>query len=421
MTVTSPESISIPLTVFSDFQNPGDNRDLLPAGALGRLNETDSPTLSDNVFSEDLGDGVPPVHPRLVGDSGDNAPPLPPRQGVGSAPHGFDSNKLFVPVKKRRAPSPPGLSSDRYRGGVNNVSSSRIPVLSNTQNRLVDKYVLDQRPVSAPVPYGFNHNVDQSVALDNNILITPDSGARPKVSQTANLVFLNTNYDDKSMNESSDYSESRMQGHDNGSSEINEVYREEGMRSRVSADSGVSSAQFLDSISNEDLKPSEQQNTNLDETHFSAALSLFDPLTTNSENSGDLLEGAGSPPPPSFPEVYSARPANTVSEPLISITNSSESQFKPVINGGKSTHFAFELKSSSKTDQIGVAEDGSDVYLGAARSASNRRGSWDSSHSSSSNLSKEGSEMDKVELDNTSQNMEERVCIFFFFFFFFLC
>ena len=329
-----------------------------------------------------------------------------------TAPHGFDSNKLFVPIKRRRAPSPPGLSSDRSRGGANNISANRISLLSNTQNRLVDKYVLDQRPVSAPVPYRFNHDVEQSVALETNILITPDSGARPKVSHNNNIVFLNKNFNDKTRNESSDFSEPLIQAQGNGNAEVSEIFREEGMRSRVSADSGVSSAQFLDPLPNEDIKPSEQQNTNLDETHFSAALSLFDPLTTNSENSGDLLEGAGSPPPPSFPEVYSSHSSTSAPEPLINITDNGEShQFKPVINGGEPGQFAFDLKSQSKADQVGVAEDGSAVYLATAVSSNNRRGSSDSSHSSSSNLSKEESGLDKAEgRDAHSQNMEDRVC-----------
>lgn len=392
---------------FLDFQNPGDNRDILSAGAVGpafpRLsNETGSPTLSDSVFSEDLGDGAPTLPPRPIVDVGDSAPVLPPRIGVVNAPYNYDSNKLFVPIKKRRAPSPPGL--DRSRGGASNLLATRVSQLANTQHRLVDKYVLDQRPVSAPESY---HSSDHSMTLDTNILITPDAGARPKVSQASNLEFLNKNVD-KSMNENSNFPVPQIEGQGDG--EVNEVYREEAMR-RVSNDSGVSSAQFLEPIPNDDIRPSEQQASNLDEAHFSAALSLFDPLTADTENSTDLLEGAGSPPPPAFHEVYPPNQSTNPPEPLICITNGGEAgQFKPVRTSEESAKFAFDIHSSNKTDQVGVAEDGSAVYLAAGVTAKKRRGSSDSSHSSSSNLSKEGIGMDKVESLEASQNAEDRVC-----------
>ena len=370
------------------------------AAAFSHLsNETSSPTLSDNVFSEDAGDHAPPLPPRPVVDLGDGAPTLPPR--VVSAPHSFDSNKLFVPIKsKRRAPSPPGL--DRQRG----LLSSRLTQLANTQqHRMVDKYVLDQRPLSAPEPVRFMNHVSQSVTIDTNILITPDSGARPKVAESSNIVFLDKNLNEKNNNESSDFQAPVAQNQ--GDVEIDDIYREEGMRSRVSADSGVDSAQFLESIANEDLKLSEQQNTNLDEIHFSAALSLFDPLTTNADTAGDLLEGAGSPPPPALLQTHVSQNSDNGMEPLISVTNGGEppGQFKPIVNGETTTNFEYGLPAAVKPDQIGVMEDGSAVYLDTSVATNKRRGSSDSSHSSSSNLSKDGIGMSKSDaLDNNSQN-----------------
>lgn len=372
-------------------------------------NDTGSPTLSDNVFGEDLGDGVPNISPRPVIDLGDSAPPLPPRLGLINTPHNLDSNKLFVPIKKRRAPSPPGL--DRSRGGANSLLINRVTHLANTQQRLVDKYVLDQRPVSAPDSFRFNHSEDQSVNVETNILITADSGARPKVSQSSNLVFLDKNFTDKNITESSDFTEPPMQG--DGDVAINDVYRLEGMRSRVSADSGVDSAHLLEPETTDDLKPSERQSSNLDEAHLSTALSMFDPLTTNTENAGDLLEGAASPPPPVLLQSFTSQPSNIATEPLICVTNGGEPPglFKPINNGEDSTQFEFPLQSSTKPNQIGVMDNGSAVYLGGGASANKRRGSSDSSHSSSSNLSKEGSgRMEKPEaLDTGAQNSEERV------------
>ena len=382
------------------------------AAAFSHLNnDTSSPTLSDNVFNEDLGEHAPPIPPRPVVDLGDSAPTLPPRLGVVSAPHNFDSNKLFVPIKsKRRAPSPPGL--DRQRVGARELLSNRLTQLANTQHRLVDNYVLDQRPLSAPEPVRFNH--DQSVNLNTNILLTPDSGARPKVPESSNLVFLDKNFNEKNNNESSDFGDPLVQNQvDVG---IDDIYREEGMRSRVSADSGVDSAQFLEPITNDDLKPSEQQNTNLDEAHFSAALSLFDPLTTNTDTAGDLLEGAGSPPPPALLQTYSSQTSDSGMEPLICVTNGGEppGQFKPIMNGETSTQFEYDLPAARKPDQIGVMEDGSAVYLDSSVATNKRRGSSDSSHSSSSNLSKEGIGMNKSDaLDNTSQNGDKVGCILF--------
>ena len=371
------------------------------AAAYSHLsNETSSPTLSDNVFNEDAGDHAPPLPPRPVVDLGDSAPTLPPR--VVSAPHNFDSNKLFVPIKsKRRAPSPPGL--DRQRG----LLSNRLTQLANTQqHRMVDNYVMDQRPLSAPEPLRFMNHVSQSVNIDTNILITPDSGARPKVSESSTMVFLDKSLNEKNSNESSDFNISLAQNQ--GAAGMEDIYREEGMRSRVSADSGVDSAQFLEPIASEDLKLSEQQNTNLDGTRFSAELSLFDPLTPSTDTTVDLLEGAGSPPPPALLQTYPSQTSDSgVMEPLISVTNSGEpaTQFKPIVNGETSTNFEFGLPTTVKPEQIGVMEDGSAVYLDTSVATNKRRGSSDSSHSSSSNLSKDGIGTNKSDaLDNSSQN-----------------
>jgi len=314
-----------------------------PGGATGGRgtsinsdNVSMSPTFSDSVFSDiDVDNG------RVGRDPRSNRPGLP--QGSHSLQFSaIDSNKLFVPIKKKRGQSPSGSSPDR-----NSETGS-------TRNRLVD-FDLEPRYESFP----------NRPSSDTGVV----NGARPKqINSDRTKKYRNKTH--FKVKENSNFSG------------INSASLTDDIRP-VSKDSGVGSTNFLDATS-DSVRISEQQNTNVNEERFSAALSLFDPLTEgDSLASGDLLEGAGSPPPSSPPfqsfrnPNYEDMSSSIPMEPAKDQTTASKCQFE----------FPSATGSSVATGNlIDVAEE----FMQTENQSKPRRGSTDSNRSSGSSLSKDG-------------------------------
>lgn len=325
-----------------------------------------SPTFSDSVFSDIDVDSRSTRGPRaLPGNS------LP-----------MDSNRLFVPIKKKRAPSPPGSSPDRGSDSGGYASSS------SNRNRLVD-FDLDPRPMSATEPYNRTVSEMENLSLASNNAGSYDTGARPK---TQIITKQTSSKSDKKNRKNV----SNLKLKENFSDIQNGLYMAAENRP-LSKDSGVGSTQYIDSVESGDVKLSEQQNVNVDETRLSAALSLFDPLTQddNTMASGDLLEGATSPPGGHAFQNFSNSnfQQNSANEPLISISNDNDS-----------SQFKFDLPASD-----GKGKDVSsacDMYLQSDRQTK-RRGSSDSNRSSGSSLSKDDG--DRSSLDNNQHRVDEKV------------
>jgi hypothetical protein len=325
-----------------------------------------SPTFSDSVFSDIDVDSRTARGPRaLPGNS------LP-----------MDSNRLFVPIKKKRAPSPPGSSPDRGSdsGGYTSSSSNR--------NRLVD-FDLEPRPMSATESYSRTVNEMENLNLGSNNAGSFDTGARPKTQICTKQSARSDKKNRKNV--------SNLKLKENFSDIQNGLYMAEENRP-LSKDSGVGSTQYIDSVESGDVKLSEQQNMNVDENRFSAALSLFDPLTQddNTMASGDLLEGATSPPSGhAFQKFTNSNfQQNSASEPLISVSNENDS-----------SQFKFDLPSSGIKEK-GDVNSACDIYLHSDRQTK-RRGSSDSNKSSGSSLSKDDG--DRSSLDNNQQRVDDKV------------
>lgn len=346
-----------------------------------------SPTFSDSVFS-DIDDGQrnsreSRSHRNLPGNVGNShmpssgSMPIPP----------MDSNRLFVPIKKKRAQSPPGSSPDR------GSESGTYGSTSSTRNRLVDfdlepRYEhYSNRPSSEPAT--LNLATGSGAAVSND-------GARPKTAPSVNFAVNGNGKKDRK-----NVSNLKLTG--TYSSEFNSDYKNfpQDVTRPVSNDSGVSSSRFVES--NENVHLSEQQNTNVDETRFSAALSLFDPLAQDGDMaSGDLLEGPGSP---------SARspPFHGFSNP--NYNEEANKEYSPVPNKPDSSQFTFNATPVQSIPKNGLPVEDSEMFLQAEGVAKPRRGSSDSSRSSGSNLSKDGSASGDRSGENTSQNAEGKVSL----------
>lgn len=333
-------------------------------------NASMSPTFSDSVFSDVDMDTRTTRGPRSLPGSS-----LP-----------MDSNRLFVPIKKKRAPSPPGSSPDRGSDSGGYASSS------SNRNRLVD-FDLEPRNSNASENYNRTLSEIDNLNLASNNTIPGDTGARPKTHTGGTSVSRSEKKSRKNV--------SNLKLKENYCDVQNALFLSEDTRP-ISKDSGVGS-QFIEPVDTGDVKLSEQQNVNVDENRFSAALSLFDPLTQdeNTMASGDLLEGATSPPAGHAFQSFSNSnfQENSVAEPLISIKKEKEtSQFK------------FELPAS-EVKQNGSVSESCERYVQSSTQAT-RRGSSDSNRSSGSSLSKEDSASgDRLSLENTSQRVEEKVSV----------
>lgn len=370
------------LHLFAGFQSPNEtgSADLFPSSSHvsgGTLvtydNISMSPTFSDSVFSDVDVDNQASRGPRVL-------------QGT-SLP--MDLNRLFVPIKKKRAPSPPGSSPDRGSDSGGYASSS------SNRNRLVD-FDLEPRTTNTTDNIRTINNLENLTLACNNIT-SAETGARPKMQTAGNFVSSSDKKNKKNV------SNLKLKGN-NGDAQ-NGLFMS-GAERPASKDSGVGPSPFMESVESGDVKLSEQQNMNVDETRFSAALSLFDPLTqdNNSMASGDLLEGTTSPPPehrfqsfsdPSFQE-------NSSSEPLISIERENDS-----------SQFKFGL-ATPEVKQNGCVQDSEGIYV-QTDGETKRRGSSDSNRSSGSSLSKDESAFgDRSSLDNVSQKIEEKVCFFYY-------
>ncbi|XP_052789211.1 GTPase-activating protein and VPS9 domain-containing protein 1-like [Mya arenaria] len=341
----------------SGFQSPTDTApvDIFSTGRAGRQgtsinsdNISMSPTFSDSVFSDiDVESGRNSREPRAI--SG-------PAQGNMQFPS-IDSNKLFVPIKKKRGQSPSGSSPDR-----NSETGS-------TRNRLVD-FDLEPRYES------YQHRP----ASDTGIL----NGARPK------QIFNDRNRNHK--NVVSNFKTKDSSYRFNGVNSVNLIPDE--IRP-ISNDSGVGSTQYIDAAPSDDVRILEQQNTNVDETRFSAALSLFDPLAEGEGlGGGDLLEGPSSP--------HERSPFQGFSNP-----NFVEVATNAILpnSRGKNKSDNADLPSRTKEQaQSATLIDTGDVFLQTDGPPKPRRGSTDSNRSSGSSLSKDGSNSgDRASLQNEKE------------------
>lgn len=302
-----------------------------------------SPTFSDSVFS-DIDDG--------------RTSRVPPR-GLPASNLPMDNNRLFVPIKKKRPPSPPGSSPDRI--------SDPGSYASGAKNRLVD-FDLEPRTMDTSESYSRMQNNIDNLNLVSNTLTSTETGARPKTQTHTSL------RNDRKGKKNVSNIKIRDQFSDDKSRDL--------FMPKVTRDSGLGSSTLTLPIETVD-NPSEQQSTNVDEARFSAALSLFDPLTESSSMSGgDLLEGAASPPGQGF--VSFKNPAyceSTIKEPLIPVTNP-----KSVIQ------FKYDIPATdSKQNGMVVDSNTCDIFGQPQALPNKRRGSSDSNRSSGSSLSKDGS------------------------------
>ncbi|KAH3792854.1 hypothetical protein DPMN_146353 [Dreissena polymorpha] len=309
-----------------------------------------SPTFSDSVFS-DIDDN------RLLRDSR-------PNRGLRENLPGtsLDSNKLFVPIKKKRGQSPSGSSPDRN----SDTSSNRY--------RLVD---------FAPEPK--DSSFSSHPVSDTSIM----NGTRPKVVPSERKNHKITPYEKFKENTSA--------------AEVNFVIGDE--KRPISNDSGVCSANFTENAM--DLQLSEQQNSNVDEARFSAALSLFDPLADSSNATGeDLLEGPGSPRTNST--IFFSNPnfitnANTRTSNAVVEQNAEE---KPKTNDFQLVTPLYDVSQSATSSST-------QVFLNSSVSAGKpRRASTDSNRSSGSSLSKDGSNSDERLVNLNSETPSRKVSHF---------
>lgn len=332
-----------------------------------------SPTFSDSVFS-DFDEGNRNTRELRGQRPTTGNASLPPSSNIPIPP--MDSNRLFVPIKKKRAQSPPSSSPDRAS------ESATYGSTSSTRNRLVDfdlepRYEhYNNRPSSEPASL----NIVQTNALHK------DTGARPKTTQIVNI-------------NSSNKKDSRVRSVTNSKENLNTAFSlsiKDDIRP-MSNDSGISSSQFLESA--DDLQMSEQQNTNVDENRFSEALSLFDPLTQDGDmTGGDLLEGAGSP--------QTRSPFQSFSNPDFDVNK----DFDRIAGKQQdSSQFEFSESAEHSVQKNGVGLEGSEVFLQADSGTKPRRGSTDSNRSSGSSLSKDG----ERSMDNTGTNMEGKVGVLY--------
>ncbi|KAL4218738.1 GTPase-activating protein and VPS9 domain-containing protein 1 [Mactra antiquata] len=365
--VRSESDIAEVTPLASGFQSPneGVNDDIYPntmvstgGTSVTSDNVSMSPTFSDSVFS-DIDDG------RTSRGATRGLP-------VNNLP--LDNNRLFVPIRKKRPPSPPGSSPDRVSDPGSYSQGAR--------NRLVD---FDLEPRMVPVDSSENfprmpNNID-NLNLVSNPTPPTETGARPKTQVHTNL--RNDRKGRKNM--------SNMKLRDFTSDSKNREVFMPKTTQEISCDSGIGSSQFTSSIESVG-NSTEQQSTNVDEARFSAALSLFDPLATNSDMAGgDLLEGAASPPSQGFNNFKStAFVDNAMKEPLVPIndTKSDLNQFKFDIRENEREGNNLVVNSNNMV----VESNGCDIFGGTSEGLTNkRRGSTDSNQSSGSSLSKDGS------------------------------
>ena len=350
---------------------------MFPGGATGGRgsmsiasdNVSMSPTFSDSVFS-DFEEGIrnsresriqrPTAGPGSTLSSSNI--PIPP----------MDSNRLFVPIKKKRAQSPPSSSPDRAS------ESATFGSTSSTRNRLVD-FDLEPR-----YEHYTNRPSSEPASLASGSSIHKDTGARPKTTQ-----IVNVNGSGKKCASNGTVSNLKLKENYSAAFSINKDIRP------ISNDSGISSNQFLES--SEDVQISEQQNTNVDETRFSAALSLFDPLSQDGGISGgDLLEGTGSP--------------TTTRSPFQSFSNANYSEslnkeFDPLASkDAASSQFEFSESAPNCVQKNVIELENNELFLQAETGTKPRRGSTDSNRSSGSSLSKDGERSMEV-----SQSVEGKV------------
>ncbi|KAK3593714.1 hypothetical protein CHS0354_013611 [Potamilus streckersoni] len=313
-------------------------------------NVNNIPAAHDSVFESPVNDGI----------QGNNT---------------YDSNRLFVPPKKKQASFSPSLASERP------VSN---PVC------LPDEYsALGTSPSNTTPRINSGRWSSELVHQNGSQVVGTETGARPKEQKYPSYPLKKPKHKND-QGDNLDFDMKRIDISQNGN---------EGVIGRYSADSGVLSVE-IESISEvtyqiSDLKLTEQQNSKLNENRFSASMAYFDPLSSENEVVGDLLEGVGSPNLQSFQDVIKSENVNE--------------------NSSSQSTMAFEFPVSRLTNEIaskgGPSSFTNEVFVKGDNPVINRRSSTDSSQSSGSGISKEENSVDKPDrssLDNSIQMSEEK-------------
>ncbi|KAL3872160.1 hypothetical protein ACJMK2_040107 [Sinanodonta woodiana] len=272
----------------------------------------------------------------------------------------YDSNRLFVPPKKKQASFSPLLASERP---VSNpiCLPDEYSDLGTSQSNPTSSIIIGRRSSEL-----VHQNGPQIVGIE--------TGARPKDKKYPSYPLKKP----KSINDQVDNLDFDMKRTNislNGNEDV---------LGRYSVDSGVLSGEIegIPEVTYQinDLKLTEQQNPKLNENRFSASMAFFDPLSSENEAVGDLLEGAGSPNVQSFQDVI--RSENVIE------------------NSSNQSTMAFEFPVSRLTNEIskvGPSSFTNEVFVKGNNPEIKRRSSTDSSQSSGSGISKEESSLDKSE------------------------
>ena len=370
--------------MFAGFQSPSDNGDQYQGAAAGGSvkseNMSMSPTFSDNVFSDS--ETERPVGSRIEGDR-ERRPSSGSRSDryLMGSPVGVGSNRLFVPIKKKRDSSPTGTPNDRYKTGSSGGYMT---------NRQTDQWP-GLRPMSAPGTYRDVSTDLHNLHTASNLLSSGETGARPKSQNN-----LNVNSNKEPLMSKNQFNEDGVRNE--GDDFRVDLFRQQ-PKGRISADSGVSSAQFLEiTESKENVTFSEQQNTNLSEEKFSAALSLFDPLSPSKENADrELLEGTGISHEHAFRSYQGKHntPHCDGSDPLVTS-----------VVKQKSNPFLFDTTTPTDTKESEAISAVNQAFLPTSVANNLRRTSTDSIQSSESGNSKEelgqGDKSEQISLESST-------------------